>query len=100
MLRDRTGLRNLGEDVSAPLIDQLHHAMQLWKEERRAELVEYLREHGLTDHAPFWKLAQALFEVLPRGEEDWKLASVLLGERETLRMESKRTEISSQPELF
>jgi hypothetical protein len=80
----------LGEDASAALIDQLHHAMQLWKKERRADLVSYLQNHDLLDHAPFWKLAQALFEVLPRDAEDWKLISALLGERETLRMEAKR----------
>jgi len=39
---------------------------------------------------PFWKLAQALFEILPRDLEDWKLVSDLLGERETLRTEGKR----------
>ncbi len=92
LLRDRANRRNLGEDTAAPLIDQLHRAMQLWKEERRADLVNYLRERDLIDHAPLWKLAQALFEVLPRGEEDWKLVSALLGERETLRIEARRTQ--------
>ena len=38
---------------------------------------------------PFWKLAQALFEVLPRDTEDWKLTNALLSERETLHMEGK-----------
>jgi hypothetical protein len=64
--------------------------MRLWKEERRADLVNYLREHDLLEHAPFWSLAQSLFEVLPRGEEDWKLVSALLGERDTLRLEARR----------
>lgn len=90
LLRDRAGKRGLGADASAPLIDQLHHAMLLWKGERRDELLVYLRDHELSDHAPFWKLAQALFEVLPRGEEDWKLISALLGERETLRSQVRR----------
>ena len=71
--------------------------MQLWKEEHRADLVRYLRLNGLADHAAFWKLAQALFEVLPRGEEDWKLVSALLGERETLRVEARRAEPPLQP---
>jgi len=102
MLRDREGFHHLGDDPSASLIDQLHHAMQLWKDEHRADLVRYLREHELMDHAPFWKLAQALFEVLPRGEEDWKLVSALLGERETLRIEARRAEAEppTQPGLF
>lgn len=65
----------------APLIDQLHYAMQLWKEEKRGDLVKYLRENDLLDHVPDWKLAQALFQVMPRDEEDWKLISSPLGER-------------------
>ena len=82
------------------IIDQLHHAMQLWKEEKRGDLVNYLRENELLDHVPYWKLAQALFEVLPRDEEDWKLISSLLGERETLRLEAKRSEQPKQQSMF
>jgi adenine-specific DNA methylase len=100
LLRDRADRRNLGEDASALLIDQLHHAMRLWKEERRGQLVNYLRDHDLFDHAPFWKLAQALFEVLPHGEEDWKLVSALLGERETLRLEARRSAPTAERTLF
>ncbi len=90
LLADRAGKRGLGADAATPLIDQLHHAALLWKGEQRDELLVYLRDHELSDHAPFWKLAQALFEVLPRGEEDWKLISALLGERETLRSQVRR----------
>ena len=39
---------------------------------------------------PFWKLAQALFEVLPRDTEDWKLTNALLSEWETLGVEEKQ----------
>ncbi len=100
LLCDRIDRRHLGEDVSAPLIDQLHRAMQFWKEERRGELVTYLRKYELSDQAVFWKLAQALFEVLPRSEEDWKLISALLGERETLQIEARRTAPPAQGKLF
>lgn len=100
LLRDRADRRNLGEDASAPLIDQLHHAMSLWKEEQRNKLVDYLRTHDLMDHAPFWKLAQALFEVLPRNEEDWKLVNALLGERETLRKEALQMAAPAAGRLF
>jgi hypothetical protein len=42
---------------------------------------------------------QALFEVLPRDLEDWKLVSALLGERSTLRTEGKQRQgISTGPE--
>jgi len=100
LLRDRADRRHLGEEESAPLIDKLHHAMRLWQEEKRPELVAYLREHGLTDDARFWKLAQALFEVLPPGEEDRKLARVLLDERDTLRIEAGRKEAAPLGPLF
>jgi len=93
LLKDRSDKKHLGDEADSPLIDQLHHALRLWKGEKRDELVEYLAEHELTDHAPFWKLAQALFEVLPRDIEDWKLISALLGERESLRTQAKRTRL-------
>jgi len=67
--------------------------MLLWKQEKRGYLVSYLTERGLMEDGPFWKLAQALFEVMPRDTEDWKLTNALLSERETLRMEGKRLEI-------
>ena len=100
LLHDRVSRKHLGDESDTPLIDQLHHAMQLWKEEKRGYLVKYLRENDLLDHVPYWKLAQALFEVLPRDEEDWKLISSLLGERETLRLEAKRTEQPKQQSMF
>jgi len=89
VLQDRAGRRGLGLDPDPPLIDALHRAMLLWEEEKRKDLVAYLAERDLLEDGPFWKLAQALFEVLPRDLEDWKLVSALLGERETLRAEGK-----------
>lgn len=90
LMADRVGRRGLGMDAGAPLIDRLHRAMDLWKRERLSELVVYLREHDLIGHDPFWKLAQALFEVLPRHTEDWQIVRALLGERDTLRTEGRR----------
>jgi hypothetical protein len=62
----------------------------LWKSEQRAELVRYLVERDLLGEGPIWKLTQGLFEVLPRGTDDWKLVSALLAERDTLRAEARR----------
>jgi len=73
LLKDRETRKGLGADPNAPHIDALHRAMLLWRLENRSELVEYLSQHGLIDDGPFWKLTQALFEVLPRDIEDWKL---------------------------
>jgi hypothetical protein len=97
LLADRASRRGLGVDQSPPLIDALHRAMLLWKEEKRQDLVSYLGEQDLLEDSPFWKLAQALFEVLPRDTEDWKLTNALLGERETLRVEAKRLALSKEP---
>jgi hypothetical protein len=90
LLADRANKKGLGADPNPPLIDALHHALLLWKEEKRSDLVTYLSERGLLEDDPFWKLAQALFEVLPHEIEDWKFVHALLGERETLRTEVKR----------
>ncbi len=64
--------------------------MALWNGEQRAELVLYLSERDLVEDARLWKLAQALVEVLPRGGEDWKLVSALIGDRETLKSEARQ----------
>jgi hypothetical protein len=101
VLADRANRRGLGIDPNPPHIDALHRAMLLWKEEKRGELVAYLAERDLLEDGPFWKLAQSLFEVLPRDLEDWKLVNALLGERPTLRAEGKRMAAADrEPTLF
>ncbi len=97
-------LAAFGRWVPAPdplLIDALHRAVAIWKDERRADLVRYLAEHGLFEDARVWKLAQAFFEILPRAGEDWKLVSTLLAERETLRAEAGQVALrETQASLF
>ena len=91
LLDDRADRRALGNDQNPPRIDALHRCMLLWKGEKRSNLVSYLSRRDLFEDGPFWKLAQALFEVLPRDLEDWKLVNALLGERQTLGMQGKST---------
>lgn len=98
---ERGGRKHLGMDPNATLIDQLHAAMHLWKLENRADLVRYLHERELLGDGPLWKLVQALFEVIPRTTDDWKVLSALLAERETLRAEARRIGPVERPqELF
>lgn len=100
ILKDRGDRKRLGADRNPPLIDALHHSLLLWREEDRHELIKYLSERDLLEDGPLWKLAQALFEVLPRDVEDWKLISALIGECKTLRNEVKKTSYSdAQHEL-
>ena len=97
LLADRADRRGLGVDPNPPHIDALHRSMLLWKQEKRGNLVSYLTERSLIEDGPFWKLTQALFEVLPRDTEDWKLTNALLSELEILRMEAKSI-IIGEPE--
>lgn len=83
----------------APLIDQLQIAMLLWKQQKRPQLVQFLTNNQRMDDDKFWKLAQSLFVLDSlRGTEDWKLISALLSERETLRKETKRSQINGGPD--
>jgi putative DNA methylase len=90
LLADRANRKALGISSQPHLVDALHRAMLLWKQENRQELISYLVEHDFVSDDRFWKLAQSLFDVLPRDSEDWKLISALLSERETLRAEGKK----------
>jgi putative DNA methylase len=98
LLADRLDRPHLGDSDDDPLIDQLHRAMLHWQRGDRPALVQYLHTHDLADHAGYWRLAQALFEVLPRDTDDWKLASALLAERPTLRTEIKLREAALTPD--
>lgn len=99
LLADRKARKTLGLDGASPLIDVLHRAMLFWEQEKRAELVRYLKQGGfLDDGAAFWKLAQALFEVLPRESPDWKWVGALLGEQQTLRVEGQRISVPRRAE--
>lgn len=101
LLNDRRHHKGLGTDQNPPHINALHHSMLLWKEQQRKDLVKYLAQRNLLEDGPFWKLAQALFEVLPRDLEDWKLVNALLGERQTLRAEDRSAAYSdTQARLF
>ena len=99
LLADREGTKALGKNTDAAIIDCLHQALSLWKSEKRTELVSYLVEHELLDRAPFWKLAQALFEVLPHNTQDWKLINALLSEKPTLISQASNAVQVANPQM-
>jgi len=93
MLADRTEYLPEWDQLhfDAPLIDQLHTAMLLWKQQKRPQLVQFLSNSQRMNNDKFWKLAQSLFVLDSlRGSDDWKQISALLSERETLRKETKK----------
>lgn len=98
LLADRQNIKKLNRNQEAPSIDLLHYALFLWQAEKRVELVSFLSERNLFDDLPFWNLAQALFEVLPHGAEDWKLINALLGEKPTLIAQARIAGAEAQPQ--
>ena len=77
--RQRTG-KALGEDVPgrpAPLIDQIHHLMQLWSAGDVAPVDAYLDRRGLRRHAIFAPLLQALIELAEAGSQERSLLESL-----------------------
>lgn len=65
--------KSLGHDVSnrlAPLIDQVHRLMHLWKTGDLPKVDEYLDSRALRRNQLFHRLLQALIELSPSGSEE------------------------------
>lgn len=66
--------RSLGLEAqsgrAAPLIDQVHKLMQLWRAGDQARVNEYLDSRGLQRNALFHQLLQALIELAPAGSDE------------------------------
>ena len=54
----------------APLIDQAHRLMHLWRAGNEAKVNDYLDDRGLKHHALFARLLQALIELADAGSEE------------------------------
>jgi putative DNA methylase len=76
--------RSAGEKP-APLIDQVHRLMHLWRAGDVVRVDEYLDARGLRRNALFHQLLQALIELAPTGSEERSL------------LESISNHISSRP---
>ena len=70
----RRNRQSLGEDTaagrSAPLIDQAHRVMHLWRDGDQAKVDQYLDRRGLQRSRLFNQLLQALIELAPTGSEE------------------------------
>jgi putative DNA methylase len=62
-----------GEGRPAPLIDQAHRLMHLWRAGDVVRVDEYLDARGLRRNALFHQLLQALIELAPAGSEERSL---------------------------
>jgi adenine-specific DNA methylase len=64
---------NMGEDSGgrpAPLIDQVHRLMHLWKAGELIKVDDYLDSKGLRGNQLFRQILQALIELAERGSEE------------------------------
>ncbi|MEW6276084.1 MAG: DUF1156 domain-containing protein [Bacillota bacterium] len=71
--RKRKTLGLDGEGRPAPLIDQVHRLMHLWKTGDVVKVDEYLDARGLRRHRLFHQLLQALIELAPPGSDERSL---------------------------
>jgi hypothetical protein len=65
--------KNLGAEVDgkpAPMIDQIHRLMHLWKSGDVIKVDEYLDFRALRRNSVFGQLIQALIELSPTGSEE------------------------------
>jgi putative DNA methylase len=68
--------KNLGLDTEgrpAPIVDQVHRLMHLWRTGDVAKVNEYLDARALWKHQVFHQLLQALIELAPAGSEERSL---------------------------
>ena len=60
-----------------PLIDRAHRLMHLWRAGEEARVNDYIDDNGLTRHALFARLLQALIELATAGSEERALLESL-----------------------
>lgn len=92
--------KNLGEKDDDLLIDIVHRAMSLYKGANRMKLLHYISKIAEQPESNFWRVIDALCEVLPNGSEDHKQAIGLKTNKDSLIRESKTIQVSTQANLF
>ena len=81
--------KSLGDKAGGNLIDLVHRAMMLYKGSDRQALLRYINERASQPDGNFWRVLTSLCEVLPQGSDDYKQASGLLANKDSLIRESK-----------
>ena len=65
------------------MIDALHQALVLWDRGDRKKMQELLEESGYLRNEVFWQVAQAISEVLPKGDKEKQLIQGFLYGKES-----------------
>jgi adenine-specific DNA methylase len=83
------------EGRPAPMIDQVHRLMHLWKAGDVVKVDEYLNDRGLRRNALFQQLLQALIELSERGGEERSLLECVSNH-----ISARGVDKPEQPDLF
>ena len=76
---------------SREMIDVLHKVLLLWKEGRKEEMKEILKETGFGLKEAFYRVAQAISETLPNESKEKKLLDGFLSGKDRLKDEIKNS---------
>jgi len=90
------GLGEIARDGTPPAtIDMIHRALNLWAAIEHSQLEEYLEKSGAKNNETFWRVAQALSNLLPLQSKEKQLLDGLLarhaGGAETVRPRELRS---------
>jgi len=94
--------RRLGDSNHDFIIDNVHKAMAIYSGTNRNELLTYIAKVAVSPESSFWRVITSLCEVLPQGSDDYKQATGLLLNKDSLIRESKNIQQSTgaQGQLF
>jgi len=94
--------KKLGDARDSFTIDLVHKALYLLKNNNRKSLLEFIGEHAQNQEDIFWRVANSLKEVLPKGMEDQKQVSELLANKDNLIKDSKNiaSKLDEQEDMF
>jgi len=67
------------------MIDTLHFALILWEKGEKRKIKELLEQSGFVRSEIFWQTAQAISEVLPKGDKEKQLLQGFLYSKEEYR---------------
>lgn len=92
----------IGEGSHSFIIDFVHKAMALYEGANRYALLAYIAKVAASPDNSFWRVITSLCEILPQGSNDYKQASGLLLNKDSLIRESKNLQQSTgaQGQLF
>lgn len=77
--KDIHSLGNVSRDGTAPtVIDMIHQTLILWASQEHGKLDDYLQTSGAVTNETFWRVAQALSNLLPLQSKEKQLLDGLL----------------------